>query len=89
MPQSKVDEIVANSFVVNTDVMSLEEYAALNSQEGEDVKDEWEGAIDGMLMETVNRFDFHRLRFISKRSFPCICRHFERFQKRSNGNENF
>lgn len=58
MPQSKVDEIVANSFVVNTDVMSLEEYAALNSQQGEDVKDEWEGAIDGMLMETVNGSTF-------------------------------
>ncbi|MGN1120964.1 MAG: phosphodiester glycosidase family protein [Eubacteriales bacterium] len=54
MPQSKVDEIVANSHIVNTDVMSLEEYAALTAQSNESAVDEWANAKDGMLLETVN-----------------------------------
>jgi len=50
-----VDKIVASSFVVNTDVMSLEEYAAISEQSGTQItEDEWDKAIDGMIFETVH-----------------------------------
>lgn len=58
LPQSTVDKIVANSHVVNTDVMSLEEYAALNAKTDEQAEDEWADAIDGMLLETVTGSTF-------------------------------
>lgn len=60
MPQSKVDEIVANSFVVNTDVMSLEEYEALTKPNdgADDNDDEWAEAKDGMIFETVSGSTF-------------------------------
>ncbi len=59
MPQSEVDKIVENSFIVNTDVMSLEEYAALaNSSSVQISEDEWENAIDGMLFEKINGATF-------------------------------
>ncbi len=60
IPQSTVDEIVANSHVVNTDVLTLEEYAALTGtgNEGGEVTDEWADAIDGMKLETVNGATF-------------------------------
>ena len=58
MPQSRVDEIVAKSFVVNTDVMTLEEYAALHADPSDKAADEWENAVDGMLFETVNGATF-------------------------------
>ncbi len=60
MPQSEVDKIVENSLVVSTDVMSLEEYAALaeSSADGETEADEWANARDGMIFETINGSTF-------------------------------
>lgn len=57
LPDETVDEIVAQSYVVSTDVLSLEEYAAQNAESNIDT-DEWENAIDGMLLETVNGSTF-------------------------------
>lgn len=57
LPDETVDEIVAQSYVVSTDVLSLEEYAAQNA-ESETAADEWENAVDGMLLETVNGSTF-------------------------------
>lgn len=54
MPQEKVEEIVAQSFVVNTDVMSLEEYSESLKNTEESSVDKWEKAIDGIILETVN-----------------------------------
>ncbi len=57
MPKATVDEIVASSYVVNTDVISLDEYAeSLKSSVGE--KDIWENAVDGMIFETVRGSTF-------------------------------
>ncbi len=57
LPDETVDEIVAQSYVVSTDVLSLEEYTAQNA-ESETAADEWENAVDGMLLETVNGSTF-------------------------------
>lgn len=57
LPDETVDEIVAQSYVVSTDVLSLEEYAAQNAESNINT-DEWENAIDGMLLETVNGSTF-------------------------------
>lgn len=55
MPRETVERIVAESYVVNTDVMSLEEYQATFSPANSvDEKDKWENAVDGMLLETVS-----------------------------------
>lgn len=54
MPQSEVDNIVAKSFEINTDVLSLEEYAEMTNTESDNSEaDIWENAIDGMLFEKV------------------------------------
>lgn len=54
MPQEKVDEIVAQSFVVNTDVISLEEYSESLKNNNETVVDKWENAKDGLILETIH-----------------------------------
>ncbi len=56
MPQSEVDEIIANSYVVNTDVMSIDEYTSLTPENASE--NEWENAIDGMILEKVNGATF-------------------------------
>lgn len=58
MPKETVDEIVKASYVVNTDVISLDEYTASLNQKDEKVIDKWENAIDGMLFETVKGSTF-------------------------------
>ena len=59
MSRKTVDEIVAKSYVVNTDVISLEEYASSMSQEDEaSSTDKWENAVDGMIFETVQGSTF-------------------------------
>lgn len=58
MPKETVDEIVKASYVVNTDVISLDEYTELLNQKDEKVIDKWENAIDGMLFETVKGSTF-------------------------------
>ncbi len=59
MPQETVDRIVADSYIVNTDVISLEEYqAAFSSQNHSIEKNKWDNAIDGMLLETVRGSTF-------------------------------
>ncbi len=56
LDDATVEQIHADSFVINKDVMSLDEYAATqNPSEGGVVpKDEWEAAKDGMLFHTVS-----------------------------------
>ena len=51
MPQSEVDKIVEQSYIVNTDVMSLDEYMALAQSNNDAGADEWENAVDGMVFE--------------------------------------
>ena len=59
MPQSKVDAIIAKSMEISTDVMSLEDYAAmLNNDKENEQEDEWANAIDGMIFEKVNGATF-------------------------------
>lgn len=60
MPQEKVDKIVADSYVVNTDVISKEEYEAILSQSSNDADsvNKWENAVDGMIFETVHGSTF-------------------------------
>lgn len=59
MPQSTVDKIVADSFVVNTDVISLEEYSSsLSEKETANSADKWDNAVDGMIFETVQGSTF-------------------------------
>ena len=59
MPQSTVDKIVADSFVVNTDVISLEEYSSsLSEKETSNSADKWDNAVDGMIFETVQGSTF-------------------------------
>ena len=59
MPQSTVDKIVADSFVVNTDVISLEEYSSsLSEKETDNSADKWNNAVDGMIFETVQGSTF-------------------------------
>lgn len=55
MSQDTVDEIVAASYVVNTDVMSLDEYASIMAENTTTVtEDMWKNAIDGMIFETIH-----------------------------------
>lgn len=58
MPQSEVDKIVEQSYVVNTDVMSLDEYMALAQNNNATDHDEWEKAVDGMILEKINGSTF-------------------------------
>lgn len=59
MPQSEVDKIIEKSYVVNTDVMSLEEYEALSANSSVQIsEDEWENAIDGMIFEKITGTTF-------------------------------
>ena len=54
IPQKLVDEIVAKSYEVSTDVMSLDEYAASDNVEDDD-SDEWANAKDGMIFEIIKK----------------------------------
>ena len=54
-----VEQIVANSYVVNTDVISLDEYAAETGSDAKENEDEWKNAIDGMLLENVSGATFN------------------------------
>lgn len=59
LDDATVDQILADSRVISTDVLSLEEYAASQKQNGtssgdETVADEWENAQDGMLFQTIS-----------------------------------
>ena len=54
-----VEHIVANSYVVNTDVISLDEYAAETGSDAKENEDEWKNAIDGMLLENVSGATFN------------------------------
>lgn len=56
MNSETVDAIVASSFVVNTDVISLDEYSESLSSEQE--TDKWEKAIDGMIFESIRGSTF-------------------------------
>ncbi len=59
MPQAEVDKIVADSYVVNTDVMSLEEYQQMMLESSKDeASDKWANAKDGMLFETIQGATF-------------------------------
>ncbi|MBQ9940041.1 MAG: phosphodiester glycosidase family protein [Clostridia bacterium] len=54
MPQETVDKIVSDSYIINTDVMSIEDYYTQDSvQVSQITHDKWENAIDGMILETV------------------------------------
>ena len=53
LPDSTVEEIVASSYVVNTDVLSLDEYNAMMAESESASDDIWKDAIDGMIFETV------------------------------------
>lgn len=53
LPSETVDEIVASSYKVNTDVLSADEFNALLAEKEADSKDIWENAVDGMLFETI------------------------------------
>ncbi len=59
LDDSEVEQILADSKVISTDVMSLEDYAATQMQSGTadgktDVVDEWAEAQDGMIFETIS-----------------------------------
>ena len=57
MPKQTVEDIVAASYIVNTDVISLDEYTS--SKGGDDkAVDKWENAVDGMIFETVKGSTF-------------------------------
>ncbi len=59
IPQETVDEIVNNSHVVNTYVLSLEEYHEQMASEKTNVKDDkWKDAVDGMIFETISGRSF-------------------------------
>ena len=57
LPGETVDEIVANSYVVNTDVISLDEYEK-SKEDTQTTEDEWANAIDGMLLKSVKGATF-------------------------------
>lgn len=57
LPGETVEEIVANSYVVNTDVISLDEYEK-SKEDTQTTEDEWANAIDGMLLESVKGATF-------------------------------
>ena len=52
MPQSKVDKIIADSYIINTDVLTLEEYHAIT--EKNELNDIWNHSQDGMILEKIN-----------------------------------
>lgn len=54
-----VEQIVANSYVVNTDVISLDEYAAESKNDAQGKEDEWKNAIDGMILENISGATFN------------------------------
>ncbi len=54
-----VEQIVANSYVVNTDVISLDEYAAESKNDAQGEEDEWKNAIDGMILENISGATFN------------------------------
>ncbi len=58
LDKATVDGIVADSLKLETDVVSIDEYYKNQNKEqggesGDEKKDKWENAIDGMLFETV------------------------------------
>ena len=52
LPDETVEQIVADSKKINTDTVSMGDYAPQGKEEMQ--KDEWENAIDGMLFETIS-----------------------------------
>ncbi|MBP3580728.1 MAG: phosphodiester glycosidase family protein [Clostridia bacterium] len=59
MPQETVDQIVKASYVVNTDVISLDEYSSSVSQSDSAItQDKWAEAVDGMIFETIKGSTF-------------------------------
>ncbi len=59
MPQEIVDQIVKASFVVNTDVISLDEYALSTSKRDAAItEDKWSKSMDGMIFETIKGSTF-------------------------------
>lgn len=53
LPKETVAEIVADSKKINTDTISIGDYTTAD-QDGNEIKDEWENAVDGMLFETIS-----------------------------------
>ncbi len=58
LPKDEVDRIVESSYVVNTDVISLDDYIASLGGGTEKDEDAWSNAKDGMLFETVKKSNF-------------------------------
>ncbi|MBQ7400156.1 MAG: phosphodiester glycosidase family protein [Clostridia bacterium] len=58
MSGDTVEAIVASSYVVNTDVISLDEYAASLGKDSAITADKWENAVDGMIFETIKGSTF-------------------------------
>ena len=58
MSGDTVDAIVASSYVVNTDVISLDEYTASQSKDSSENESIWDNATDGMIFETVKGSTF-------------------------------
>ena len=53
LPDETVEQIVADSKKINTDTISLSDYASPDTN-ADQTKDEWENAIDGMLFKTIS-----------------------------------
>lgn len=56
LPDKTVEKIVSDSYIVNTDVLSLEEYTKLSSEN--DNNNIWDNAKDGIILETVTGSTF-------------------------------
>lgn len=58
MSGDTVEAIVASSYVVNKDVISLDEYTASLSNDTTKKQDIWDNSVDGMIFETVKGSTF-------------------------------
>lgn len=59
MPQSEVDKIVEKSYLVTTDIISLDDYLSdKDNTPSQDSTEKWDNAIDGMIFETVKGSTF-------------------------------
>ena len=58
LPGETVESIVEASYIVNTDVMSLDEYKMLTADQEAKVEDIWSNAVDGMIFETIHGSNF-------------------------------
>lgn len=56
LPDETVEKIVSDSYIVNTDVLSLEEYTKLSSED--DNNNIWDSAKDGIILETITGSTF-------------------------------